>query len=120
VADQTGLSYMAEALLPNTMYYWRIDEVNGEGTTSGITWEFTTGSNVQQGVNSASVVIPDAVRISLDTVSGRSYRLERSEGSTTNWTFTGMSVVGDGGTMSLYDSSGATASRSFRVTTPLF
>ncbi|MHC4745366.1 MAG: hypothetical protein ACYS8Z_25925 [Planctomycetota bacterium] len=31
-------------LLPETKYYWRIDEVGPGGTTKGLVWSFTTGA----------------------------------------------------------------------------
>ena len=31
----------------DTTYYWRIDEVNNVGTTTGTVWSFTTGSGVK-------------------------------------------------------------------------
>jgi hypothetical protein len=27
---------------PQTIYFWRIDEVNSSGTTTGVVWSFTT------------------------------------------------------------------------------
>ena len=33
---------VAEMLSPTTTYYWRIDEKNGFGTTTGTVWSFTT------------------------------------------------------------------------------
>ena len=40
--NQSGSSYNPGSLSYNTTYYWRVDEVNGNGTTPGITWSFTT------------------------------------------------------------------------------
>ena len=42
--NQPGASYDPGALAYNTTYYWRIDAVNGGGTTSGDVWSFTTAS----------------------------------------------------------------------------
>jgi hypothetical protein len=39
---QTGTSYEPGVLAPETTYYWRIDETNPFGTTTGATWSFTT------------------------------------------------------------------------------
>lgn len=41
---QAGTSYNAGALLASTAYTWRIDSVNGTGTTTGDTWNFTTAA----------------------------------------------------------------------------
>jgi hypothetical protein len=42
--NQTGTSYNPGSLTANTKYYWRIDEKNANGTTTGTVWSFTTGS----------------------------------------------------------------------------
>lgn len=40
--NQTALTYITDQLLEGTTYYWRIDAVNDQGTTTGITWSFAT------------------------------------------------------------------------------
>jgi hypothetical protein len=40
--NQTGTTYDPQALDRRTTYYWRIDEVNSDGTTPGPVWNFTT------------------------------------------------------------------------------
>jgi hypothetical protein len=40
--NQPGASYDPGKLSYDTTYYWRIDSVNGDGTTPGPTWSFTT------------------------------------------------------------------------------
>jgi hypothetical protein len=40
--NQTATTYDPGALLPGSTYYWRIDEINGSGTTTGLVWTFTT------------------------------------------------------------------------------
>ncbi len=40
--NQTGNSFALPTLSHNVTYHWRIDEVNGEGTTTGDVWSFTT------------------------------------------------------------------------------
>lgn len=42
VGNQSGTSYDPGALLNDTLYYWRVDEVNSHGTTVGSVWSFTT------------------------------------------------------------------------------
>jgi hypothetical protein len=41
---QSGTSYTPGALAVQTTYYWRIDEVNGQSTTPGVVWSFTTAA----------------------------------------------------------------------------
>lgn len=46
-----------------TTYYWRIDEVNGEGVTQGNTWRFTTEAAAAETMHIAAlsgIVIPDS------------------------------------------------------------
>jgi hypothetical protein len=40
--NRTGAYYYAGILDTNTTYYWRIDEKNGSGTTTGTVWSFRT------------------------------------------------------------------------------
>ena len=42
--DQEPNMYDLDRLDYGQTYYWRIDEVNGDGTTPGTTWHFTTQS----------------------------------------------------------------------------
>jgi hypothetical protein len=40
--NQAGTSFDPGALAPGTTYYWRVDEVNAEGSIRGCTWSFDT------------------------------------------------------------------------------
>jgi hypothetical protein len=42
--NQSGTSYNPGALATSTTYYWRVDEKNVTGTTTGSTWSFITGT----------------------------------------------------------------------------
>jgi len=42
--NQTGTTFAPGTLLPNTTYYWRIDELGPGGKTTGTVWNFTTAS----------------------------------------------------------------------------
>lgn len=46
--NQAETTFDPGSLAPNTMYYWRIDETNGYGTTTGEVWSFTTGAGAPQ------------------------------------------------------------------------
>jgi hypothetical protein len=43
--NQTGPTYNPGALSASTTYYWRINEKNSVGTTTGTVWSFTTGTS---------------------------------------------------------------------------
>ena len=40
--NQTGTTFNPGTLAGDMTYFWRIDEVNGDGTTTGPVWSFTT------------------------------------------------------------------------------
>ncbi|MFC2115183.1 T9SS type A sorting domain-containing protein [Bacteroidota bacterium] len=42
VGEQTASTYQPGVLEPGSSYYWRIDEVNENGTTTGQMWKFLT------------------------------------------------------------------------------
>ena len=42
VGNQTSTSYEPSVLRKGITYYWRVDEVNSDGTTTGNVWSFTT------------------------------------------------------------------------------
>ncbi|MCC5840873.1 MAG: exo-alpha-sialidase [Opitutales bacterium] len=42
MGNQTGTTFAPGALLPNTTYYWRIDQRNASGLTIGEVWSFST------------------------------------------------------------------------------
>ncbi|MHC4397039.1 MAG: LamG-like jellyroll fold domain-containing protein, partial [Planctomycetota bacterium] len=44
--NQTATTYDPGTMDADTTYYWRIDEVNASGTTTGTVWSFTTTSGV--------------------------------------------------------------------------
>ena len=43
IGNQTATTYNPGTLSPRTTYYWRVDEKNFSGTTTGSVWSFTTG-----------------------------------------------------------------------------
>jgi hypothetical protein len=44
IQNQTAATFDPGTMAPSTTYYWRIDEVNSWGTTTGTVWYFTTES----------------------------------------------------------------------------
>ncbi len=44
VGNQAGTTYGTGPLAQSTTYFWRIDEVNAGGVTTGPVWSFTTGA----------------------------------------------------------------------------
>ncbi|MHC4739310.1 MAG: LamG-like jellyroll fold domain-containing protein, partial [Planctomycetota bacterium] len=40
--NQTTTTFDTGTMSNDTTYYWRIDEINAEGTTTGVVWNFTT------------------------------------------------------------------------------
>jgi glucuronoarabinoxylan endo-1,4-beta-xylanase len=42
IADGTALTYDTGTMAASTTYYWRVDEKNAGGTTTGTVWSFTT------------------------------------------------------------------------------
>ncbi|MHC4397038.1 MAG: phage tail protein [Planctomycetota bacterium] len=56
--NQTATTYDPGTMDPSTTHYWRIDEVNAYGTTTGTVWSFTTGSGVGGTEDVANADIP--------------------------------------------------------------
>ncbi|MGB1129536.1 MAG: sialate O-acetylesterase, partial [Haloferula sp.] len=52
--NQTGTTFAPGTLSAGTTYYWRVDQVNSQGTTTGDVWSFTTPIN---GSNKVKVFI---------------------------------------------------------------
>jgi hypothetical protein len=57
--NQSGTTYDPGTMTASTTYYWRIDEVNSNGTTTGTVWSFTTGSSDYNDSEFVSWTIPD-------------------------------------------------------------
>ncbi|MHC4799312.1 MAG: DUF6298 domain-containing protein, partial [Planctomycetota bacterium] len=64
--NQAGTTYDPGSLSSNTTYYWRIDEVNGYGTTTGVVWSFTTLDVPGQASNPSPANSATDVSISAD------------------------------------------------------
>jgi hypothetical protein len=61
---QNETTYNPGILLPNTTYYWRIDEVDDSGVLVGDLWSFTTGQDVMIKYNLSAHYTLDAADIS--------------------------------------------------------
>jgi len=66
VQGQTGTSYDPGGLANSTTYYWRIDEVNGSGTTTGAVWSFTTAAPQPPGAASSPTPADGASSVDID------------------------------------------------------
>jgi len=49
--NQAGTTFDPGPLASGTTYYWRIDEVNADGTTPGCTWSFTTQGEPSEAIH---------------------------------------------------------------------
>jgi len=56
--NQVDTSYDPGPLDAQTTYYWRIDSINTDGTTTGQVWSFTANETPSSGVNTFLVPIP--------------------------------------------------------------
>lgn len=50
IGNQAEKTYNPGTLLPTTEYFWRVDPVNGDGTTQGDVWSFQTGPAVSKAI----------------------------------------------------------------------
>jgi hypothetical protein len=64
--NQAGTTYDPGTMFYDTTYYWRIDEVNSYGTTTGVVWSFTTGSQSSNDAEFVSSTIPGKMAKNLD------------------------------------------------------
>jgi hypothetical protein len=73
--NQAGTTFDPGVLASGTTYYWRIDEVNATGTTTGFVWDFTTEDTDPPG--------PATLPVPLDfaTLVGRNQDLSWTAGS---------------------------------------
>jgi hypothetical protein len=72
-ATQTGTSYAPGPLSIQTSYYWRIDEINAQGTTTGVVWMFTTGSPPAISTNKSSYGPGESIVTIFSNASGNSH-----------------------------------------------
>ncbi len=66
--NQTGTTFDPGTLDYSTTYYWRVDEINDEGSTAGPVWSFTTETpQVQPGIASNPIPADNATGVSSST-----------------------------------------------------
>lgn len=68
--NQTDLQYAPGPLQAGTTYFWRIDEVNAMGTTTGAQWRFTTAAGA---CNPETVAVADILTATVRGPAGTSY-----------------------------------------------
>ena len=68
--NQIGTTFDPGPLMNDTTYFWRIDEVNAQGNTTGIVWSFTTESPPSPLPGQASNPIPSdaAVDVNINSI----------------------------------------------------
>lgn len=59
--NQAGTTFDTGTMSANTTYYWRIDEKNAGGTTTGIVWSFSTNAQVPNVVGSTQIAATTAI-----------------------------------------------------------
>lgn len=57
--NQTQTEFSPGQLNGDTTYFWRVDEVNGAGTTPGVTWNFTTEPGPEPPPGASSMHVAD-------------------------------------------------------------
>jgi len=66
--NQGGTTFDTGTMANSTIYYWRIDEVNTGGTTTGTVWSFTTEAAISPpGQASSPTPADSAVDVAIDT-----------------------------------------------------
>jgi hypothetical protein len=110
--NQTATTFDPGTLNNLTTYYWRIDEINAQGTTTGVIWSFTT-----QSATGGTVLLVDFG----DTAAENTFELTDWDTAITD-TYTTNVDIGPGGTTitvgenSGYDYQGVTGtSRNFVI-----
>jgi hypothetical protein len=65
--SQTATTYDTGTMASLTTYYWRINEKNASGTTTGAVWNFTTADTTPPEVPTGlTVILPGEVNVPLD------------------------------------------------------
>jgi len=70
IGNQTGTIFDTGTLSLNTTYYWRIDEKNASGTTTGTVWSFTTDTGKASKPNPANLATGVSITADLSWTAG--------------------------------------------------
>jgi hypothetical protein len=82
--NQTNATFFPVTLLTNKTYYWRIDEINSGGKTTGTVWSFTTGGKGPFCFPGDTLVWVDGAPMKISTVvSGQNIKIPPCLWSTT-------------------------------------
>jgi len=93
-AGQAGATYDPGSLVDSTTYFWRIDEVNSEGTTVGALWSFTTETPL---VQPGEATGPGPVSGATDASSNPTLAWTAGSNATSHDVYFGSSVTGFSG-----------------------
>ena len=91
---QAGRTFSPGALAAGTLYYWRVDAKNGQGTTTGDVWTFTTGGGSQPGLSIADTSVIEGNSGATDML----FRVTLSEASTQDVTIASIGTKASDGT----------------------
>jgi hypothetical protein len=63
IANQSGISYVPAPLAEGVTYFWRVDERNAAGVTTGPVWQFTTLISAPVAAPSGLVIAPTSSNV---------------------------------------------------------
>jgi hypothetical protein len=86
--NQTGTTYNPGTLTTNTKYYWRINEKNSVGTTTGTLWSFTTASG---GVPPGAAAAPSPANSATSVATSTTLTWTAGSGATSHDVYLGTS-----------------------------
>jgi hypothetical protein len=96
IGTQSGTTYDPGTLSASTTYYWRIDEVNVSGTTTGTVWSFSTvDAGAEPAPTAASAPSPADLQTSVSTSSSLGWTA--GSGATTRGVYFGTAASLDAG-----------------------
>jgi phosphodiesterase/alkaline phosphatase D-like protein len=79
--NQTATTYDTGTMTNGTTYYWRIDEKNASGTTTGVVWSFTTAGAAQANLRKGPYLIYPGVNTQMTVL----WQIDAAAGCTIAW-----------------------------------